>query len=72
MLLLAKQLQINYQPDMNKKKYTFEDIQGVDEAKEEVKEIVEFLKNPEKFQRLGARLPTGMRMQLDNNTTKAV
>ncbi len=55
----AKQMQMNYHPDMSEKNYTFDDIQGVDEAKEEVQEVVEFLKNPEKFQRLGAKLPTG-------------
>lgn len=54
-------MQMNYHPDTGEKNYTFDDIQGVDEAKEEVQEIVEFLKNPDKFQRLGAKLPTGMR-----------
>jgi cell division protease FtsH len=39
---------------------TFDDVAGVDEAKEEVQEIVEFLKNPEKFQRLGGRIPRGV------------
>jgi cell division protease FtsH len=39
---------------------TFEDVAGVDEAKEEVAEIIEFLKNPKKFQRLGGRIPRGV------------
>ncbi len=39
---------------------TFEDVAGIDEAKEEVREIVEFLKNPEKFQKLGGRIPRGI------------
>jgi cell division protease FtsH len=39
---------------------TFEDVAGVDEAKEELKEIVEFLKEPEKFISLGARIPKGV------------
>ncbi len=39
---------------------TFEDVAGVDEAKEELKEVVEFLKEPEKFLALGARIPKGV------------
>ncbi len=39
---------------------TFEDVAGVDEAEEEVKEIIEFLKNPKKFQKLGGRIPRGV------------
>ncbi|HWB20337.1 MAG TPA: ATP-dependent zinc metalloprotease FtsH [Phycisphaerales bacterium] len=39
---------------------TFNDVAGVDEAKDEVKEIVEFLRNPKKFQRLGGRIPRGV------------
>jgi cell division protease FtsH len=39
---------------------TFEDVAGVDEAKEELQEIVEFLKEPEKFIALGARIPKGV------------
>lgn len=41
-------------------KVTFRDVAGVDEAKEEVAEIIEFLKNPQKFQRLGGRIPRGV------------
>jgi len=40
-------------------KVTFEDVAGADEAKQELKEIIEFLKEPEKFQRLGGRIPKG-------------
>jgi len=39
---------------------TFEDVAGIDEAKEEVAEIIEFLRNPRKFQRLGGRIPRGV------------
>ncbi len=41
-------------------KITFKDVAGAEEAKEELKEIIEFLKTPQKFQRLGAKLPKGI------------
>ena len=43
-----------------KKKTTFDDVAGADEEKEELEEIVEFLKNPEKYNKLGARIPKGV------------
>ncbi len=46
--------------DKERVKITFEDVAGIDEAKEEVAEIIEFLKNPKKFQRLGGRIPRGV------------
>jgi cell division protease FtsH len=46
--------------DRKEMKTTFADVAGVDEAKEELKEIVEFLRNPKKYQRLGGRIPKGV------------
>ncbi len=42
------------------KKVTFENVAGLDEEKEEVSELIDFLKSPKKFQRLGARIPKGV------------
>ncbi|CAN5700299.1 ATP-dependent zinc metalloprotease FtsH [soil metagenome] len=44
----------------SQKKVTFKDVSGVDEAKEELQEIIEFLKEPQKFQKLGGRIPKGV------------
>lgn len=43
----------------NKVKITFNDVAGLDEAKEEIKEIVDYLKSPDKFKKLGAKIPKG-------------
>jgi cell division protease FtsH len=44
----------------NQSKTTFDDVAGCDEAKDDLKEIIEFLKEPKKFQRLGGRIPRGV------------
>ena len=46
--------------DTNANKVTFKDVAGCDEAKEEVQEVVDFLRDPSKFQRLGGRIPRGI------------
>src|SRR4030088_3377705 len=45
---------------MQQKKVTFKDVAGVEEGKEELQEIIEFLKEPQKFQKLGGRIPKGV------------
>ncbi len=46
--------------DDEKRKTTFNDVEGADEEKEELREVVDFLKNPKKFNELGARIPKGI------------
>ena len=43
-----------------KNKVTFDDVAGLDEEKEEVQELIDFLKNPKKFEKMGARIPKGV------------
>ncbi len=54
------------------KKVTFSDVAGVDEAKEEVQEIIEFLKNPKQFQTLGGRIPKGVLLMGPPGTGKTL
>ncbi|NWG13365.1 MAG: ATP-dependent zinc metalloprotease FtsH [Acidobacteria bacterium] len=54
------------------KKVTFKDVAGVDEAKDELTEIIEFLKEPQKFQRLGGRIPKGVLLMGPPGTGKTL
>ncbi|MCK5706196.1 MAG: ATP-dependent zinc metalloprotease FtsH [Candidatus Aureabacteria bacterium] len=53
-------------------KITFEDVAGIDEAKEEVEEIIDFLKNPDKFVKLGGRIPKGVMLMGSPGTGKTL
>ncbi|SVA19357.1 uncharacterized protein METZ01_LOCUS72211 [marine metagenome] len=54
------------------KKVTFKDVAGVDEPKEELQEIIEFLKEPQKFQKLGGRIPKGVLLMGPPGTGKTL
>ena len=54
------------------KRVTFKDVAGVEEAKEELQEIIEFLKEPQKFQKLGGRIPKGVLMMGPPGTGKTL
>ncbi|MFH1479600.1 MAG: ATP-dependent zinc metalloprotease FtsH [Candidatus Omnitrophota bacterium] len=56
----------------DKARITFNDVAGVDEAKEELKEIIEFLKDPKKFQKLGGKIPKGVLLMGPPGTGKTL
>src|SRR5256714_10773276 len=56
----------------DKNKITFRDVAGVEEAKDEVQELVEFLRDPKKFQKLGGRIPKGVLMMGPPGTGKTL
>ena len=56
----------------SQKKATFKDVAGVDEPKEELQEIIEFLKEPQKFQKLGGRIPKGVLLMGPPGTGKTL
>ncbi len=58
--------------DKSKQRTTFEEVAGLENAKAELQEIVEFLKNPEKFQRLGGRIPKGVLLNGPPGTGKTL
>ena len=58
--------------DDKKEKVTFENVEGIDEAKEELSEVVDFLKNPSKYTRLGGRIPKGVLLVGNPGTGKTL
>eukprot|EP00051_Salpingoeca_urceolata_P007891 m.101451 g.101451 ORF g.101451 m.101451 type:complete len:852 (-) comp15459_c0_seq1:111-2666(-) len=59
-------------PEADTRQYSFDDVQGADEAKEELKDIVAFLQRPEDFTRLGGRLPRGVLLMGPPGTGKTL
>ena len=58
--------------DQDSNRVTFDDVAGVEESKEEVQEIVDFLKDPTRFQKLGGRMPSGILLTGSPGTGKTL
>ncbi|MCG6930643.1 MAG: ATP-dependent zinc metalloprotease FtsH [Desulfofustis sp.] len=61
-----------HKPAKNGRKVTFDDVAGISEAQEELKELSDFLKNPEKYSRLGGRIPKGVLLEGPPGTGKTL
>jgi cell division protease FtsH len=61
-----------YEPDETTRRVTFEDVAGIDEAEDELVEVVDFLRNPERYTRLGATVPKGVLLSGPPGTGKTL
>lgn len=68
----APQVYHKEESNENKNDKTFDDVAGCDEAKEELQEVVEFLKNPEEFEKAGAKIPSGVLLEGPPGTGKTL
>ena len=71
-LVKAAPRQSEFEPHESSKPVRFSDVHGVDEAKEELKDVVAFLKDPTKFAELGGKLPKGVLLTGEPGTGKTM